>query len=86
MTFGKIGFAAIALSAFIGLSGTASQAAPFAPKPAFASDSGHVQVQYRPHDRRFGPPRRICRWETEVKRVRGRLVKERVQRCRVVRR
>ena len=86
MTFGKIGFAAVAVAAFIGLSGTASQAAPFSPKPALSVEAGHVQVQYRPGDRRFGPPRRVCRWETVTKRVRGKIVRERVQTCRMVRR
>lgn len=86
MTFGKIGLAAIALSAFVGLSGAAAQAAPFSRSPVFIPGTELVQVQHRPHDRRFGPPRRVCRWETEIKRIRGRIVKERVQRCRVVHR
>ena len=86
MTFSKVGFAAVAVAAFIGLSGTASQAAPFSPSPALSADAGLVQVQYRPGDRRFVPPRRVCRWETVTKRVRGRIVRERVQRCFMVRR
>jgi hypothetical protein len=86
MTFGKVGLAAVVVAAFIGLSGTASQAVPFSPKPALTRDGGVVQVQYRNGDRRFGPPRRVCRWETVTKRVRGRIVRDRVERCRVVRR
>ncbi|MEZ0170234.1 hypothetical protein [Microvirga sp. TS319] len=86
MTFGKVGFAAVVAAAFIGLSGTALQAAPFSPNPALTTGTGVVQVQYRHGDRRFGPPRRICKWETVTKRVRGRIVRERVERCRIVRR
>jgi len=86
MTFGKVGFAAVAAAAFIGLGGTASQAASFSHNPALTEGAGLVQVQYRPGDRRFGPPRRVCRWETEIKRVRGRIIRERVQRCTIVRR
>ncbi|AWM87587.1 hypothetical protein [Microvirga sp. 17 mud 1-3] len=86
MTFEKLGLAAVALAAFIGLSGNAAYAAPFAKGSAFSDGSGIVQAQYHDRGRRFGPPRRICRWETVERRVRGRIIKERVQRCRVVRR
>jgi len=86
MTFGKVGFAAVAVAAFIGLGGTAVQAVPFSSKPALNADAGLIQVQYRPNDRRFGRPQRVCKWETVTKRVRGRIVRERVQKCRMVRR
>lgn len=86
MTFGKFGFAAVTVVAFIGLSGTALQASPFSPNPALTSGSALVQAQYRHGDRRFGPPRRVCKWETVTKRVRGRIIRERVERCRIVRR
>jgi hypothetical protein len=86
MTFGKVDFAAVAVAAFIGLSGTASKAAPFSHSPALTAGDGLVQVQYRPGDRRFARPRRVCRWDAVTKRVRGRIVKERGQICRMVRR
>ena len=86
MTFDKLGLAAVALVAFIGLSGNAAHAAPFAKGSTFSEQSGIVQAQFHDRGRRFGPPRRICRWETVERRVRGRIFKERVQRCRVVRR
>jgi hypothetical protein len=85
MTFGKLALAAVALVASIGMSGTASQAAPFSPIPALSEPAGIVQAQYRP-GRRVAPPRRVCRWETETRRVRGRIIRERVQRCTMVRR
>lgn len=82
MTFAKVGFAAVAIAAFIGLSGTASQAAPFSPQTILTQDADLVQVQYR----RFGPPRRVCKTEVVRRWVRGRPVLERVERCRTVRR
>jgi len=85
MTFGRLGFAAVALSALISLSGTASQAAPVLPVPALSGQAGIVQAQYHP-GRRIAPPRRVCKWETVTKRVRGRIIRERVQNCRMVRR
>ena len=85
MTFGKIGFAAIAFAALVGFGGHAAQAAPFS-AGATLSDKGLVtQAQYRDH-RRMAPPRRVCRWETVERRVRGRIIRERVQKCRMVRR
>ena len=86
MTFGKVGFAAVAVAALIGLSGTALQAAPFSHPPTLSTGASHVQVQYRYGDRRFGPPRRVCKWETVTKRNRGKIVRERIERCRMVRR
>ncbi|WP_414476078.1 hypothetical protein [Microvirga sp. M2] len=85
MTF-KIGFAAVAVAAFIGLSGTALQAAPVSHHSTLTTDTGLVPVQYRHGERRFGPPRRVCKWETVTKRVHGRIIRERIERCRIVRR
>jgi len=85
MTFGKLSFAAVALAGFIGLSATSSQASPFAPAPALSGHGGIVQAQFH-HGRRVAPPRRVCKWETVTKRVHGRLVRERVEKCRLVRR
>lgn len=85
MTLGKFALAAVALAGFVSLSGPAPQAQPLVRIPDAPHQYGIAQAQYRPA-RRVAPPRRICRWETETKRVRGRIVRERVQRCRIVRR
>ena len=85
MSFGKIGIAAAAFAALVTFGNTA-QAAPFHPGRVVSGDSHVVQAQYHHRGRRMAPPRRICRWETVERRVRGRIIKERVQRCRMVRR
>jgi hypothetical protein len=77
--------AAVAFVAVVGSGGKAVQAAPFSPAASVASQGDIVQVQYRDRGRQYGPPRRVCRWEIVEHRVRGRIIKERVQRCRVVR-
>jgi len=86
MTFGKFSLAAVALAGFVSLSGAASQAQPLVHVPAVSSKAGVTLAQYHRPDRHFGRPHRVCKWETVTKRVRGRLVKERVQRCTMVRR
>lgn len=83
--FGKIGFAAIAFAALVGFGATSAQAAPFSPGSAVSHKGLVTQAQFH-HGRRVAPPRRICRWEHVERRVRGRIVRERIQKCRVVRR
>lgn len=85
MTFGKLALAAVALAGFVSLSGPASQAQPLVRIPDVSSKADIIFAQYRP-DHRFARPHRVCKWETVTKRVRGRIVRERVQRCRMVRR
>jgi hypothetical protein len=86
MTFGRLALAAVAMAGFVSLSGPAPQAQPLVRIPDISSKSDITFAQYRPGDRRFGRPQRVCRWETETKRVRGRIIRERVQKCRIVRR
>jgi hypothetical protein len=82
MTYSTVGLAAV--SAFICLTGTAALAGPL-PGGATLHKSEVVQVQFRDHGRRFGPPRRICKTEVVRHWVRGGPIVERVQRCRTVR-
>jgi len=86
MTFGKIALAAVALAGFVSLSGAASQAQPLVRIPAVSSKADVTFAQYHRPDHRFGRPHRVCRWDIETKRIRGRVVRERVQRCKMVRR
>jgi hypothetical protein len=86
MTFGRLSLAAFALAAFVSLSGPALQARPLVRIPDISSKSDITFAQYRPGDCRFGRPHRECKWDTVTKRIRGRIVRERVQRCRTVRR
>jgi hypothetical protein len=86
MKFCKVGFAAMAFGALVGFGGNAATAAPFSPARGLMGQSDIVQVQFHDRGRHYRPPRRICRTEIVERRVRGRIVKERVQRCRMVRR
>jgi hypothetical protein len=86
MTFGKLALATVALAGFVSLSGPAPQAQPLVRIPEISSKSDITYAQYRPGDRRFGRPHRECKWDTVTKRVQGRIVRERVQRCWTVRR
>jgi hypothetical protein len=86
MTFGRLALATVALAGFVSLSGPAPQAQPLVRIPDISSNSDITFAQYRPDNRRFGRPQRVCKWETVTKRVRGRIIKDRVQKCRIVRR
>lgn len=86
MHFMKFGFAAVAFAALIGFGENAANASPLSPARGLSAQSNIAQVQYRDHRRRYGPPRRVCRWETVERRIRGRIARERIERCRMVRR
>jgi hypothetical protein len=86
MSFANFGLAATVFAALVSFSGNGANAAPFLPANGLTGRSDIVQAQYRDRGRHYGSPRRVCRWETVERRVRGRIIRERIERCRIVRR
>jgi hypothetical protein len=84
MSLSKVGLAAAALAGIIGMGGGAALAGPLPVNAVLPHQSVLVQAQFY-NGRRHGPPRKVCRTEVVQRWVHGRLVRDKVRRCTVIR-